>query len=62
MFYYSGAMVISVKNISGYVSTDKEGNWVCTDAKLHKTDVITNPVSFFVFLWLEKLFNLPLLC
>lgn len=39
-----GAMVISVKNISGFVSTDKDGNWVCTDGKHHKTDVVENPV------------------
>ncbi|KAG6426630.1 hypothetical protein SASPL_110857 [Salvia splendens] len=39
-----GAMVITVKNISGFVSTDKDGNWVCTDGKHHKTEVISNPV------------------
>ncbi|KAH6815384.1 plasma protein [Perilla frutescens var. hirtella] len=39
-----GAMLISVKNISGFVSTDKDGNWVCTDGKHHKTDLVENPV------------------
>lgn len=39
-----GAMVVSVKNISGFVTTDKDGNWVCTDGKHHKTDVIPNPI------------------
>ncbi|KAL6501023.1 hypothetical protein OROHE_025220 [Orobanche hederae] len=37
-------LVISVKNISGYVSTDKDGNWVCTDGNHHKTNRIPNPV------------------
>lgn len=43
-------MVISVKNMSGFVSTDKDGNWVCTDGKHHRTDVISNPVSCFLVL------------
>lgn len=40
-----GAVVISVKNISGFVSTDKDGNWLCTDGKQHKTNLIPNPVD-----------------
>lgn len=50
-FCYRGAMVITVKNISGFVSTDKDGNWVCTDGKHHRTDVITNPVSCFLIIY-----------
>ncbi|KAK6129390.1 hypothetical protein DH2020_036866 [Rehmannia glutinosa] len=38
------AVVISVKNVSGFVSTDEDGNWVCTDGKHHKTIRIPNPV------------------
>lgn len=49
-FCCRGAMVVSVKNISGFVTTDKDGNWVCTDGKHHKTDVIPNPVSCFLIL------------
>lgn len=43
-------MVISVKNISGFVSTDKDGNWLCTDGKQHHTNLIPNPVRCFSFL------------
>ncbi|KAI3471312.1 hypothetical protein Pfo_027975 [Paulownia fortunei] len=39
------AVVITVKNVSGFVSTDKDGNWVCTDGKHHKPDLIPNPVA-----------------
>lgn len=37
------AVVISVKNISGSVSIDKDGNWVCTDEKHNKIDRIFSP-------------------
>ncbi|KAL9164231.1 hypothetical protein ABFS82_06G091700 [Erythranthe guttata] len=40
-----GVVVISVKNLSGFVSTDKDGNWLCTDGKHHKTDLVPNPVE-----------------
>ncbi|KAL0403349.1 UNVERIFIED_CONTAM: hypothetical protein Sradi_1975700 [Sesamum radiatum] len=38
------AVVISVKNVSGFVSCDNDGNWVCT-GKHHKTEQIPNPVA-----------------
>ncbi|KAG6400712.1 hypothetical protein SASPL_137554 [Salvia splendens] len=38
------AIVISVKNVSGFVSVDKDGNWVCTDKKHRRTDRLPNPV------------------
>ncbi|KAG8381505.1 hypothetical protein BUALT_Bualt06G0128800 [Buddleja alternifolia] len=38
------AVVISVKNISGVVSIDKDGNWMCTNDKNHTTETIPNPV------------------
>ncbi|GFQ08701.1 hypothetical protein PHJA_003014100 [Phtheirospermum japonicum] len=38
------AVVISVKSLSGFVSTDKDGNWLCTDGKHHRTNLIPNPV------------------
>lgn len=39
------AIVISVKNVSGYVSIDKDNNWVCTDRKNRKTECLPNPVA-----------------
>ncbi|KAL0340869.1 UNVERIFIED_CONTAM: hypothetical protein Sradi_4603700 [Sesamum radiatum] len=38
------AVVISVKNVAGFVSSDEDGNWVCT-GKHHKTEHISNPVA-----------------
>ncbi|KAG8381681.1 hypothetical protein BUALT_Bualt06G0146800 [Buddleja alternifolia] len=38
------AVVISVQNVSGFVSIDKDGNWMCTNAKNHKIETIPNPV------------------
>lgn len=37
--------MISVKNVSGIVSIDKDNNWVCTDAKNHKRERLPDPVS-----------------
>ncbi|EPS59409.1 hypothetical protein M569_15399, partial [Genlisea aurea] len=39
------AAVISVKNICGFISTDKDGNWLCTDGKHSKPQFITDPVT-----------------
>lgn len=41
--------MISVKNVSGFVSVDKDGNWVCTDKKHRRTDRLPNPVSYFLY-------------
>lgn len=41
------AVVISVKNVSGVVSIDRDDNWVCTDRKNRKTECLPNPVSYF---------------
>ncbi|PIN23522.1 hypothetical protein CDL12_03770 [Handroanthus impetiginosus] len=38
------AVVMSVKNVAGFVSIDKDGNWVCTDKKNH-TERLPNPVA-----------------
>ncbi|KZV41085.1 hypothetical protein F511_14061 [Dorcoceras hygrometricum] len=38
------AVVISVKNVGGFVSVEKDGNWVCTSGKHHKTELVPNPV------------------
>lgn len=38
------AVVISVVNVSGSVSPDNDGSWVCTDAN-RKRESISNPVS-----------------
>lgn len=37
--------MISVKNLSGIVSIDRDNNWVCADRKSHKTERLPNPVS-----------------
>ncbi|XP_019200397.1 PREDICTED: uncharacterized protein LOC109194013 [Ipomoea nil] len=37
--------VISVKNVSGSVHVDKDGSWVCTGRKMHKTELIPDPVA-----------------
>ncbi|KAL3630815.1 hypothetical protein CASFOL_023799 [Castilleja foliolosa] len=40
------AIVITVKNnVSGYVSVDKDNNWVCTNAKSRKTERFPDPVA-----------------
>lgn len=39
------AIVISVKNVSGVVSIDRDNNWVCTDRKNRKTECLPNPVA-----------------
>lgn len=36
-------MIVCVKNVSGFVSVDKDGSWVCTGS--HKTERLPNPVS-----------------
>lgn len=46
LFCCREAVVISVKNVSGIVSVDEDGNWICT-GKHNKTDHIPNPVSYF---------------
>ncbi|KAL1539853.1 hypothetical protein AAHA92_24285 [Salvia divinorum] len=39
------AIVISVKNVSGFVSVDKDGNWVCADRKNRRTERLPDPVA-----------------
>ncbi|XP_057800679.1 uncharacterized protein LOC131016106 [Salvia miltiorrhiza] len=39
------ATLISVTNISGFVSVDKDGNWVCTDRKNRRTECLPDPVA-----------------
>lgn len=36
-------MVISVKNLSGFLSTNADGSWVCEGN--HKTERLPDPVS-----------------
>lgn len=38
-------MVISVQNISGFVSVDGDGSWVSTGGHSHKKDRLPDPVS-----------------
>lgn len=44
------AAVISVKNVSGFVSVDKDGNWECMGGDKHKTERLPDPVSCKSFL------------
>jgi hypothetical protein len=34
-----------VKNFSGFVQVNKEGNWTCTSEKKHKTETHPDPVN-----------------
>lgn len=38
-------MVISIQNLSGFVSIDGDGSWVSTGRSSHKTDRRPDPVS-----------------
>ncbi|XP_078156007.1 plasma protein [Carex rostrata] len=37
-------LVVAVRNFSGYVQVDKEGNWTCISDKKHKTETHPDPV------------------
>lgn len=39
------AVVISVKNLSGFVSIEADGTWVCNSGSKHKTERHPNPVT-----------------
>ncbi|KAK1306949.1 hypothetical protein QJS10_CPA10g01178 [Acorus calamus] len=39
------AMVVAVKNLSGFVTVNKEGSWACTGGKKHKAEVLPDPVE-----------------
>ncbi|XP_059667438.1 uncharacterized protein LOC132312892 [Cornus florida] len=39
------AVVISVQNLSGFVSIDVDGSWVCTAGNRHKTEHHADPVA-----------------
>ncbi|XP_059282542.1 uncharacterized protein LOC132036262 isoform X3 [Lycium ferocissimum] len=39
------AVVICVKNISGFVAIDKDGNWVCAGGHKHKTQHLSDPID-----------------
>ncbi|XP_059310445.1 uncharacterized protein LOC132061814 isoform X1 [Lycium ferocissimum] len=39
------AVMICVKNISGFVAIDKDGNWVCAGGHKHKTQHLSDPVA-----------------
>ena len=39
------AVVISVKNISGFVSVNSDGSWVCEGGSKHKAERFPDPVS-----------------
>lgn len=42
-FFLREAVIVCVKNVSGFISVDKDGRWVCTGG--HKTERLPNPVS-----------------
>ncbi|XP_062147395.1 uncharacterized protein LOC133855280 [Alnus glutinosa] len=39
------AMVISVKNLSGFLSVNADGSWVCEGGSKHKTERLPDPVA-----------------
>ncbi|XP_010528663.1 PREDICTED: uncharacterized protein LOC104805712 [Tarenaya hassleriana] len=39
------AVVISVKNLSGFVSVRSDGSWVCEGGKSHRTETYPDPVA-----------------
>lgn len=45
LFYYREAVVISVQNLSGFVSVDGDGSWVSTGQSSYRTDRRPDPVS-----------------
>ena len=49
-FYESGiiyreAVVVSVKNLSGFVSVNADGSWSFTGGSKYKTEIYPDPVS-----------------
>jgi len=38
-------MVVAIKNFSGFVEADKDGNWSCPTDKKRKQEIIPNPVG-----------------
>lgn len=54
-------LVVAVRNFSGYIQVDKEGNWTCISDKKHKAETHPDPVNNFFgslnillySLWLE---------
>jgi hypothetical protein len=42
-------MVISVKNLSGFLSVNADGSWVCEGGSKHKTERLPDPVSQIFF-------------
>lgn len=43
--YCREAVVISVKNLSGFLSVSADGSWVCEGGSKHKTERLPDPVS-----------------
>jgi hypothetical protein len=46
---YREAVVISVKNLSGFLSVNADGSWVCEGGSKHKTERLPDPVSQIFF-------------
>lgn len=42
---YREAVVVSVKNLSGFVSVNADGSWNFTGGSKYKTEVYPDPVS-----------------
>lgn len=36
--------MVAIKNLSGFVEADKDGNWSCPTDKKHKHEIFPNPV------------------
>ncbi|TVU31533.1 hypothetical protein EJB05_23220 [Eragrostis curvula] len=42
--YRREVMVVAIKNFSGFIEVDKDGNWSCPTDKKRKQEIIPNPV------------------
>jgi hypothetical protein len=40
-------MVVVIKNFSGFIEVDKDGNWSCPTDKKRKQEIIPNPVFIY---------------
>jgi hypothetical protein len=44
--------VVVIKNFSGFIEVDKDGNWSCPTDKKRKQEIIPNPVcDLSIHLW-----------
>lgn len=46
---YREAVVICVKNLSGFVSMSADGSWICEGDGRQKSEILPDPVSTFTY-------------